>query len=67
MNPEQQEKFAAHLRECLSLDPEARLLSFKQFAARVLGREIGHWRDLSLKDARTVMKAANRYKPKQAA
>lgn len=63
MTTEQQEKFAAHLRECLPLTPETYHMSFKGYAAQVLGHEIGHWRHLSLTDARAVMRAASRLKP----
>lgn len=63
MTPEQQEQFAAHLRDCLPLTPETAPLSFKGYAEQMLERDISHWRHLSLTDARAVMRAANRLKP----
>ncbi len=67
MNPEQQEKFAAHMRACLPKPEGAEwhaLYFITDFAAKTLKRRVLHWRDLSLEDARTVMRAASKLKPK---
>lgn len=64
MTPDEQDKFAEFLRDHLSSSPQHYTLSFKGYAAQVLGREVDHWRTLSRQDARKVMSAAAKLKPK---
>jgi len=59
MSAEQQEKFAAYLRERFTPDTPYYLWTFKEFIEDTLGRTIEHWRKIDPKDARRVMKRAD--------
>lgn len=63
MTPEEQDRFAAFMREHIP-KPEGekwhRLYFITEQARRVLKRSITHWRDLSADEARRVMKAVQR-------
>lgn len=58
----EQRKFAAYLRNHIPKPPGEKyhhpMTIFTEFSARTLGKPVSHWRDLSVDDARTVMKAA---------
>lgn len=61
MNEQQQAAFAAYMRQHRPKPPGSKyhaLHDFTDFAAATLKRPVLHWRDLSVADAQTVMKAA---------
>ena len=58
---EQQQAFAGYLRRHLPYDwtdKHLPLSTLTDYASRVLGRPVGHWRALSVEDAQRVMAAA---------
>lgn len=58
--PNEQVLFAREMRQRLPKREGAAyhdLYAFTQYAAKVLGQPVAFWRDLSLKDARAVIKA----------
>lgn len=59
MSAEQQEKFAAYLRERFTPETPYYLWSFKRFIEDTLGCAIDHWRRISPAEARRVMKRAD--------
>lgn len=55
---EEQAIFASELRQRLPKPAEATyhsLYAFTDYASKVLGRKVGHWRSLSKEEARTVL------------
>lgn len=61
MTFEQQQAFAAFLRRRLPYDWDSKhvpLMVLTNYASRVLGRPVSHWRGLSVVDAQLVMQAA---------
>lgn len=61
LSTEQQEAFAAFLRERLPKPPGEkyhRLYTFTEYANRVLKRRLLHWRGLTVGEAQRVMAAA---------